>query len=401
MRPFADLVVLELASVLAGPSVGQFLAELGATVLKVESPHTRGDVTRGWCLPTEAETDRPAYFTAINWGKQSLALDLAHPDGRALMHRLAAGSDVVLTSFRPGAAARLGADVPTLRAASPRAVVASISGYGPDAPRAGYDAVVQAESGWMFMNGAPDGPPTKLPVALVDVLAAHQLKQAILVALLERERTGEGAAVHVALFDAAVSALVNQASNWLTAGHSPQRMGSAHPNIAPYGSLLPTADGHALLLAVGTDRQFAHLCAALNLDALPDDARFATNASRVQHRAALEARLAPAIRMHDRDTLLATLHARYVPAGAVRSLPEVFEQPGPRAQVVRAEGLADQGLAAVRQVAFRMDGAAVGPLAPPPSYAADTVSVLRDRLHLGAAEIARLVEDGAIETAGA
>ncbi|MEM8559664.1 MAG: CaiB/BaiF CoA-transferase family protein, partial [Bacteroidota bacterium] len=275
MLPFADLVVLELANVLAGPSVGQFFAELGATVWKVESPRTQGDVTRRWRLPTEPDTDRPAYFTAVNWGKQSLALDLAHPDGRALLHQLAAQSDVVLTSFRPGTAARLGADAATLRALDARLVVASISGYGSDHLRAGYDAVVQAESGWMFMNGYPDGPPTKLPVALVDVLAAHQLKQAILVALLQRARTGEGAHVHVSLLDAAVSALVNQASNWLTAGHSPQRMGSAHPNIAPYGSLFRTADGHDLLLAVGTDRQFAHLCTVLGLDGLPDDPRFA------------------------------------------------------------------------------------------------------------------------------
>ncbi|MEO1478650.1 MAG: CaiB/BaiF CoA-transferase family protein, partial [Bacteroidota bacterium] len=274
--------------------------------------------------------------------------------------------------------------------------VASISGYGPDNPRAGYDAVVQAESGWMFMNGAPDGPATKLPVALVDVLAAHQLKQAILVALLQRERTGEGTAVHVALLDAAVSALVNQASNWLTAGHSPQRMGSAHPNIAPYGSLFRTADGHDLLLAVGTDRQFAHLCAVLGLDALPDDPRFATNAARVRHRVALEAQLAPPILTHERDDLLADLHALHVPAGGVRSLPEVFAEPGPQAQVVRADGLA-----AVRQAAFRMEGAATKDLAPPPAYASDTASVLRDRLGLDAPETARLAEVGAIETASA
>ena len=396
MLPFADLVVLELASVLAGPSVGQFFAELGATVLKVESPRTRGDVTRRWRLPTEPETDRPAYFTAINWGKRSLALDLAHTEGRALLHRLVQQSDVVLTSFRPGADARLGADTPTLRALNPRAIVASISGYGPDNPRAGYDAVVQAESGWMFMNGAPDGPATKLPVALVDVLAAHQLKQAILVALLQRERTGEGTAVHVALLDAAVSALVNQASNWLNASHSPQRMGSAHPNIAPYGSLFRTADGRDLLLAVGTDRQFAHLCAVLGLDALPDAPRFATNAARVRHRVALEAQLAPPILTHERDDLLADLHALHVPAGGVRSLPEVFAEPGPQAQVVRADGLA-----AVRQAAFRMEGAATKDLAPPPAYASDTASVLRDRLGLDAPETARLAEVGAIETASA
>ena len=254
MRPFADLVVVELASVLAGPSVGQFFAELGATVLKVENPATGGDVTRRWKLPSEpADDDRSAYFAAANWGKQSLALDLTTPDGQRVLHDLARRADVIVASYKPGDAERLGADAATLCARNPRLIYAHIVGYppgSPDSERAGYDAVIQAESGFTFMNGAADGPPVKMPVALIDVLAAHQLKEAVLVRLWERERTGRGGSVTVSLFESAVAALVNQATNWLTAGHAPQRLGSEHPNIAPYGTLFPTADGHTVVLAV-------------------------------------------------------------------------------------------------------------------------------------------------------
>ena len=290
--PLAGLRVLELAAVLAGPSVGQFLAELGADVVKVENVRTRGDVTRTWHLAVEEPSDdRPAYFCAANWGKRSVALDLAHPDGRAALHALARRADVVLTAYKPGDAERLGADAATLRALAPRLVVAALTGYGDGDPRAGYDAVVQAEAGFTHLNGEPDGPPTKMPVALMDVLAAHQLKEGVLLALLRRERAGEGAEVRVSLLGAGVAALANQGTAWLGAGVAPRRRGSAHPQIAPYGTLYPTADG-AVVLAVGTDAQFADLAAVLGLDALAADARFATNPARVRHRTALDEALA-------------------------------------------------------------------------------------------------------------
>ena len=332
MSPLADLVVVELASVLAGPSVGMFFAEHGARVVKVEAPG--GDVTRRWHLAAEDPADdRPAYFCAVNWGKASVGLDLGSADGRAVLNRLVAEADVVVSSFRPGAAARLGADAGTLRAVNPRLVVVEVDGYGPGDPRAGYDAVVQAEAGFTHLNGQPGGPPTKMPVALVDVLAAHQLKEAALVALLARERSGEGAHVRVSLLGAAVASLANQATNWLTAGVSPQRMGSAHPNIAPYGTVYATATG-GVVLAVGTDRQFAALADALGRPEWASDGRFATNAARVRHRDALDAQLAEALGPRDRDALLADLAARGVPAGAVRDVPAVFEQPEARRLVL-------------------------------------------------------------------
>ncbi|MEM6289368.1 MAG: CoA transferase, partial [Bacteroidota bacterium] len=357
----SGLRVVELAGVLAGPTAGQFLAELGADVVKVENTRTDGDVTRTWRLPTEPDTDRPAYFCAANWGKQSVALDLTQTGGREALHRLAAHADVVLTAYKPGAAARLGADAETLLALSPHLVIVELSGYGPEVARAGYDAVVQAEAGFMHLNGAPDGPPTKLPVALMDLLAAHQIKQAVLAALLRRERTGAGAHVRLSLVDAARSALANQGTAWLVAGHDPARMGSAHPQIAPYGTLYPTRDGD-VVLAVGTDRQFAALCEVLGV--VPE-AAWATNPGRVRDRGRLDARLAEATATWDRDALLGALHARAVPAGAVRRVSDALANAG--ALVLR-----DGDLAGLRQAPF-----ADAALRPPPPYAAHTEAVLR------------------------
>jgi crotonobetainyl-CoA:carnitine CoA-transferase CaiB-like acyl-CoA transferase len=388
--PLDGLRVVELAGVLAGPSAGQFLAELGADVVKVENARTRGDVTRRWTLPDEDPADgRPAYFCAANWGKRSAALDLTHADGRAALHALARRADVVLTAYKPGDAEALGADAPTLRALNPRLVVATLTGYGDEDPRAGYDAVVQAEAGFTLLNGEPDGPPTKMPVALMDVLAAHQLKEAILLALLRRERTGEGAEVAVSLLGAGASALVNQGTAWLQAGVVPRRMGSAHPQIAPYGTLYATADG-AVVLAVGTDAQFAALGAVLDL-ALAADPRFSTNPARVRHRAALDEALAAATGSWTTAALLSALDAAHVPAGAVRDLPAVFAHPEAAALVLR-----DGAAAGLRQAAFRFEGSAPPPadLRPPPRYGEHTREVLAE-LGYADAEVARLLASGA------
>lgn len=389
--PFADLVVVELASVLAGPSVGQFFAELGATVLKVENPATDGDVTRRWKLPSEpTDDDRSAYFTAANWGKQSLALDLRTPDGQRVLHDLARRADLVIASYKPGDAEQLGADAATLRALNPRLIYAHVVGY-PDSERAGYDAIIQAESGFTFMNGAADGPPVKMPVALIDVLAAHQVKEAVLVSLWERERTGCGGSVTVSLFESGIAALVNQATNWLTASHAPQRLGSDHPNIAPYGTLFPTADGHTIVLAVGTNRQFAALCDVLGLGEMASAPGFATNPSRVRNRPFLNHLLAEQIVAHTRDELLAALAARNVPAGAVNDLPAVFAEPTAQDMIVR-----DGALAGVRHVAFHTDDEPPPVLAPPPRYAAHTSSVLTEFLGYGADEVERLSRAGVV-----
>ena len=225
--PLAGIRVLELASILAGPITGQFLAELGAEVVKIENPATTGDPTRAWRLAGEdTDSSVSAYFSCANWGKRSLALDVADPAGREVIHRLAGTSDIVIASYKPGDDVKLGLDPATLLELEPSLIYGQISAYGRDDPRPGFDAIIQAESGFTFLNGEPDGPPTKMPVALVDLLAAHQLKEGILVALLQRERTGTGRHVHVSLLDAAIASLANQASNYLVAGVVPQRMGS-------------------------------------------------------------------------------------------------------------------------------------------------------------------------------
>ena len=393
---FDDLLVLELASVLAGPSVGQFFAELGAAVIKVENPRTKGDVTRRWRAPrvddAEESDDRSAYFCCCNSGKQSIAINLSTEAGQDVLHELAGESDVVLASYRPGSAEALGADYETLSAVNPELIYGHVTGYGPDRARAGYDAVIQAESGFMHMNGAADGPPTKLPVALMDVLAAHQLKEGLLVALLSRERDGDGAYVPVSLFQAAVSGLVNQATNWLVAGHSPQRMGSAHPNIAPYGTPYTTADDQSIVLAVGTDRQFAALCEILGRPDLANDPRFATNADRVEHRDALTQILNAQIGRFEAEDFLTALHEHNVPAGKVRDVPAVFDQPTAQAMVFNAEN----DPPSLRQAAFPHPNGASSSLAPPPHYAEHTATVLRERLGCSPERINTLAKEDVI-----
>jgi len=390
------LFVLELASVLAGPSVGQFFAELGATVLKVENPRTEGDVTRQWTAPNAKEPprndDRSAYFCCCNHGKQSIALDLSSAAGQDLLHELVQDADVVLASYRPGTADALGADYETLSGVNPDLIYGHVTGYGPERGRAGYDAVIQAESGFMHMNGPADGPPTKLPVALMDVLAAHQLKEGLLVALLNRERGGTGAYVPISLFQAAVSGLANQATNWLVARHSPQRMGSAHPNIAPYGTPYDTADGSSIVLAVGTDRQFEALCEVLGRPELAEDPRFSTNADRVDHREALYAALAERIRELNHDALLAALHEHNVPAGSVRDVPAVFDQTAAQAMIL------DSGndLSGLRQTAFPHPDGASPSLSPPPHYAEHTSTILRERLGYSTDRIEALAKEDVI-----
>lgn len=386
-----DLLVLELASVLAGPSVGQFFAELGASVIKVENPQTEGDITRRWRAPTGADVDqaddRSAYFCCCNSGKQSIALDLSTERGQELLHSLAAESDIVLASYRPGTAAGLGADRETLQEVNPGLIYGHVTGYGRDRPRPGYDAVIQAESGFMHINGPADGDPTKLPVALMDVFAAHQLKEGLLLALLRREQGDGGAYVPVSLFQAAVSGLANQATNWLVAGHSPQRMGSAHPNIAPYGTPYRTADGPPVVLAVGTNRQFAALCEVLHLPDLASSPNFSTNEKRVAHRAALDRVLGARIGQFEAESLLEALEEHKVPAGAVRDIPAVFEQPAAQDMVLQP----GDGPSGLHQVAFT-DSTDSGNLSPPPHYAEHTAAVLQEYLGMSTAEVETLAD---------
>jgi len=339
MKPLAGIRILELARILAGPWAGQLLADLGAEVIKVERP-IEGDDTRHWGPPflTDAE-GRPrdaAYFHAANRGKRSIAIDLASPQGQAEVRALAARADVVIENFKLGALARYGLDHAGLSAVNPRLVTCSITGFGqtgPYAHRAGYDFIIQAMAGAMSLTGEPDGPPEKAGVAYADIFTGLYATVAILAALRRRDATGQGAHIDMALMDAQVAVLANQALNFMATGIAPTRMGNAHPNLVPYQSFR-TADGD-IIVAVGNDRQFAKLCAILGLDALAEDERFRTNAGRVTNRAELIPLLAEAIAVWPRATLAARLEAEGVPGGPINPLDAVFADPQ-----VTARGLA-------------------------------------------------------------
>lgn len=320
--------VLELASVLAGPAVGTFLAELGAEVTKVENARTGGDVTRSWKLPSEPEEQaHSAYFCSVNWGKKHLLLDLKSDEGHAQAMQLASEADIIVANYKPGDDVKLRLDYETIRKVNPKVIYGSINGYGSDNPRAAFDVVLQAECGFMSINGFEDRPPLKFPLAIIDMLAAHQLKQAILLGLYTRQRTGEGCHVTASLFDAAISALSNYATNWLMCQDLAGRCGGTHPNICPYGDMLTCADGRMVVLAAGTDHQFIELCNVLGCPNLPHEGRFHTVQHRVTHRNELLTLLQKQASQITRDELLAELHKRSVPAGAINGLDEALSLP--------------------------------------------------------------------------
>ena len=364
--PFAGLRVLELAAVLAGPQVGQFLAELGAEVLKIEPP--AGDVTRTWRTPGDnPDSSVSAYFAASNWGKTSLVLDLTQQADLASLHQLAASADILLASYKPGDAEKFGLAYEALAAANPRLIYAHLTGYGPASRRVGYDAVLQAETGFMHLNAAsPTDPPQKMPVALIDLLAAHQLKEGILTALYQREKTGRGAFIGVSLLDSALASLANQGATWLATGYDPVPLGSGHPGIVPYGTVYRAADGQRLVLAVGTDAQFRQLCLVLMRPRWADEPRFATNPARVRHRAALEELLLVRIAELNGTALLHELDRLGVPAGAVRSVGEALSHESARAMLLPAQA-SQFPYDGLRTVAFRSSEWPVAPrLSAPP-----------------------------------
>lgn len=326
---FAGLKVVEFASVLAGPAVGMFFAELGAEVIKIENKTTGGDMTRGWKLPVE-DPNSPisAYWCSVNWGKKHLFLDLNDPFDQQQALALALSADVVVSNFKPSSARRWGVDSESLRAQNQRLIFAQLNAFAdPEDESPAFDMVLQAEAGFLFMNGERDRPPVKMPVALIDLLAAHQLKEAILLALLHRERTGEGSTVSVSLLETALASLANQAANYLMTGYIPQRMGAQHPNIAPYGDIFACADGQSIVLAVGTERQFQKLCHALQLEDISQKIDYQTNAARVQHRTDLNDLLEKAIAAYPSGELLDKLKANGVPVARIRDMRQVFEIP--------------------------------------------------------------------------
>jgi crotonobetainyl-CoA:carnitine CoA-transferase CaiB-like acyl-CoA transferase len=328
MSALTGVRVVELARILAGPWIGQTLADLGADVVKVESPE--GDDTRRWGPPfIDAGGERAAaYFHGCNRGKRSIVADFATERGREIVRRLAARSDVLIENFKVGGLAKFGLDYASLKRLNPRLIYCSVTGFGqtgPYAERAGYDFLIQGMSGYMDVTGEPNGEPQKVGVAVCDLFTGLYGVIAIEAALIERERTGRGQEIDLALFDTMGAMLANQAMNYLASGVAPRRMGNAHPNIAPYQTF-PVADGY-VIVAVGNDAQFGRLCAALGLEPLAADERFAANAARVANRADLERVLAAKTRGWRRDDLIAVLEKAVVPAGPINTVADLFSDP--------------------------------------------------------------------------
>ena len=329
MAPLAGLKVLELARVLAGPWAGQLLADLGADVVKVES--LAGDDTRRWGPPSVDNPDGThdaTYFHACNRGKRSVAVDFSKAEGREIVQKLAADSDVLVENFKTGGLAKYGLDYGTLRAANPRLVYCSITGFGltgPEAHRPGYDFMIQGMGAIMDLTGPADAPPQKVGLAFVDIFTGVYAVVAIQAALAARDKTGAGQLIDMSLLDTAASVTSYHAMAYLAAGVAPSRIGNAHPNIVPYQEFA-ARDGH-LIIAVGNDGQFKRLCDVIGLSALAADPRYASNELRVTHRRELVPELAARIATFHRDDLLEKLEGATVPAGPINTVAQLFAEP--------------------------------------------------------------------------
>ncbi|MDC7746497.1 CaiB/BaiF CoA transferase family protein [Rhizobium binxianense] len=349
--PLGGLKVVELARILAGPWIGQTLADLGAEVIKIESP--QGDDTRSWGPPFIERPDGrggtekvAAYFHAANRGKTSLTCDFADPEDLARVRTLIEEADVVVENFKVGGLKKFGLDYDSVAAINPRIVYASVTGFGQTGPRAqqpGYDFLIQGMCGIMDLTGEPDGEPQKVGVAWIDVFTGLYGVIGIQAALAERERSGLGQQVDLALFDVGVAVLANQAMNYLAGGKVPRRMGNAHPNIVPY-QVFPAADGH-LIIACGNDRQFQGLCGLLGLDGVADDPAFATNPARVENREALCALIAEKTNRRPKAVLIADLERAGIPGGPINSVAEAIDEPQIEARGLR---IAPEGLPGLR-----------------------------------------------------
>jgi len=377
LPPYAGLRVLELARVLAGPWIGQTLADLGAEVIKIESP--AGDETRGWGPPFLTNADGSAadaaYFHSCNRGKESLVLDFRDAAQRGRAVQLAREADVLIENFKVGSLEKYALDYASLARLNPGLVYCSISGFGQRgryADRPGYDFVAQAMSGLMDVTGEPGRPPQKVGVAVADIMTGLYGLIGIQAALAERSRSGRGQHVDVALLDSTMGVLANQAMNFLAGNMTPARMGNAHPNIAPYQEFR-TADGF-IVVAVGNDAQFRCLCEALECAPLADDPRFTSNGARVRHRSALEEALAPRLAALRREDALARLEAARVPAGPINTVAEALRDPNTR----------ERGMV-VASPAQGYQSASIPGLATPIRFSRSATSVGRPAPRLGSA----------------
>jgi formyl-CoA transferase len=387
--PLDGVKVLDLTRVLAGPYCTMFLGDLGAEVVKVEQPGV-GDDTRGWGPPFVG--GESAYYLCVNRNKKSLTLDLKSNQGIELLRRLAKCADVVIENFRPGTMERLGLGEKDLRAVNPRLIYASLSGFGADGPMSdwpGYDLIVQAWGGLMSITGTPDGEPTKVGVAIIDIVAGLMLGKAITAALFAREKLGVGQRIDTSLLEAEVACLINVGSNYLVEGKIPSRWGNAHPSIVPYQSF-KTADGY-LVLGVASEGIWRRFCQAIGKVDLADDPRFAKNSNRVENRTELIKILSQIFLSRTTDAWLSLLNEAEVPSAPVQTVDQVFSAP----QVLHREMLVEvehstAGTVRMAGIPVKFSSTPASIRLPPPLLGQHTKEILETWLGIGREEIAEL-----------
>jgi crotonobetainyl-CoA:carnitine CoA-transferase CaiB-like acyl-CoA transferase len=393
--PLTGLRVLDLTRVLAGPTCTQMLGDLGAEVIKIERPEA-GDDTRGFAPPFVPNTKESAYFVGVNRNKKSVTLDIAKPEGQAIIHKLLEHCDILVENFKVGALAKYGLGYEQLAKTHPRLIYCSITGFGqtgPYAPRPGYDALIQAMGGVMSLTGEPNGSPQKVGVPVADLFAGLYGCIGILAAVNHRNSTGQGQQIDIGMLDTHVAWLANQGMNYLATGENPPRLGNQHPNIAPYQEF-PTKDGY-IILAVGNDPTFERFCKAFGQEALLSDPRFATNPIRVQNRQLVTDTLTPVMKSKTTAEWIDALEALKIGCGPINTLEQVFADPHVKAREMVVEMAHGSG-ETVQVIANPVKLSATPPSyrSAPPVLGEHTNAVLTDVLKMSAAEIAALKEKG-------
>ncbi|WP_206934706.1 CaiB/BaiF CoA transferase family protein [Roseococcus thiosulfatophilus] len=393
--PLKGLRVLDLTRVLAGPTCTQMLGDLGAEVIKIERPEA-GDDTRGFAPPFWPETKESAYFLGVNRNKLSVTVDIAKPEGQAVIHKLLEHCDILAENFKVGALAKYGLGWEQLKEKYPRLIYCSITGFGqtgPYAPRPGYDALIQAMGGVMSLTGEPNGSPQKVGVPVADLFAGLYGCIGILAALNHRNATGQGQQIDIGMLDTHVAWLANQGMNYIATGENPPRLGNQHPNISPYQEF-PTKDGY-MILAVGNDPTFERFCKAFGQEALLADPRFATNPQRVANRDLVTQTLTPLTKSKTTTEWVEALEALKIACGPINTLEQVFADPHVQARGMRVKMPHASGQE-IEVIANPVKLSATPPdyRVPPPVLGQHTEEVLRGLLGMEAAEVAALKEKG-------
>lgn len=404
--PLTHLKVLDLSRILAGPWASQVLADFGAEVIKVERPQV-GDDTRRWGPPylkdaAGKDTEEAAYYLSANRGKKSITVDITQPAGQELIRSLARQCDILLENYKVGGLEKYGLDYPSIKAINPRIIYCSITGFGqtgPYAKRAGYDAMIQGMGGLMSVTGVPEGQPgagpQKVGVAVADLMTGMYAVAGVLAAVIHRDRTGEGQQIDLALLDTQVAWLANQAQNFLTSGESPQRRGTAHPNIVPYQAV-PASDGY-FMLAVGNDAQFQKFCTIAGLAEVAENSAYASNKARVKSRDQLIPIIKQATREKSAGWWLEALSAAHVPCGPINDLQQAFADPQVqfREMVVEQEHPSAGKVRTVRNP-LEFSASALEYTQAPPLLGEHTDEVLKAALSLSDEEIQQLRKQGVI-----